>query len=91
MTAVRVPATKGHARMELLRGTYLQMADAYDHLVEGICHQAAKDLKDKKNDYLRFDAMDFFRSWWFYELTGLDGEEVITRLLDNEGGEYESH
>ena len=55
--------------------------DPYDLLIEGICRQAAKDLRNKVSLNYKIDAMDFFRSVWFEELTGLDGEEILQQLL----------
>lgn len=81
ITRIRVPATSGFGQLTLIRPRMGAEIDCYDLLIEAICHQAAKDLRGK-NDYQRFDAMDFFRSWWFEYLTELDGEEIINKLLD---------
>lgn len=80
MLIVRVPTPRGSASVSFLRRKDIRKVDEYDLLIEGICHQAAKDLKSK-NDRWRFDAMDFFRSKWFEYLTDLDGEEIIQKLL----------
>ena len=67
--------------MQYLRRSDIMKIDEYDLLIEGICHQAAKDLLG--NDmHWKIDAMEFFRSEWFLLLTDLDGEEIIQRLLD---------
>ena len=55
--------------------------DPYDLLVEGICRQAANDIRNKVALSYKLDAMDFFRSRWFEELTGLDGEEILQEIL----------
>lgn len=54
--------------------------DSYDLLIEAICRQAGKDLKSRSY-WIKVDAMDFFRSEWFEELTGMDGEMIIQHLL----------
>ena len=80
ITAVRVAASTGVAKITLLKRTASRKADCYDYLIEGIVHKAAQDLLSK-NRKLKIDAMDFFRSAWFEFLTGLDGEEIIQKLL----------
>lgn len=81
LTRIRVPATNGFGQLTLLRSRTFKELDSYDLLIEAICRQAAKDLRGKSLRY-RIDAMDFFRSEWFEFLTGLDGEEIINKLLD---------
>lgn len=80
---LRFPASSGFGQLTLLRPRIASEIDAYDLLVEAICHQASKDIRGK-DTYQRFDAMDFFRSEWFRALTRdeLDGEEIINKLLD---------
>ena len=78
---IRVQAKVGIAVYTLLRQRTARELDEYDYLIEAIVKQASRDLKSKNYD-TRTDAMDFFRSLWFTELTGLDGEEIIQRLLD---------
>lgn len=67
--------------MQYLRRSDIRKIDEYDLLIEGICHQAAKDLLGNDMRW-KIDAMEFFRSEWFLLLTDLDGEEIIQRLLD---------
>lgn len=78
---LRVPASSGFGQYTLLRPRVASELDGYDLLVEAICKQASKDLRGKNLD-LRIDAMDFFRSDWFFFLTGFDGEDIIDKLLD---------
>lgn len=79
---VRFATPKGSGAVSLIRPRVFAEIDSYDLLVEAICRQAAKDLCGK-NDYQRFDAMDFFRSEWFIMLApDLDGEDIINKLLD---------
>lgn len=79
---VRFAAPNGSGAVSLIRPRMFAEIDSYDLLIEAICRQAAKDLCGK-NDYWRFDAMDFFRSEWFMLLApDLDGEDIINRLLD---------
>lgn len=77
-----VQAASGFATVSLIRPRTAREIDSCDLLIEGICRQAARDLTCK-NQKLQIDAMDFFRSRWFVELTGLDGEEIISKLLDS--------
>lgn len=82
LSKISVRARVGTAQLTLLRPAKGRSTDEYDMLIEGIVRQAAKDLlgKDWHN---KFDAMDFFRSRWFEQLTSFDGEEVIQKLLDS--------
>lgn len=70
--------------MHYLRRSDIRKIDEYDLLIEGICHQAAQDIRSG-NDIDRDDAIWFFRSKWFEYLTDLDGDDIVERLLD-EGG-----
>ena len=81
LSRIRVHAPHGGASITLLKTRKPRTIDCYDLLIEGICRQAAKDLRNKVPQYWRFDAMDFFRSRWFEELTGLDGEEILQEIL----------
>lgn len=67
-----------------MRSNVSRGIDGYDRLIEGICHQAAQDIRSG-NDIDRDDAIWFFRSKWFEYLTDLDGDDIVKRLLD-EGG-----
>ena len=80
ITAVRVAASTGVAKITLLKRTASRKADGYDNLIEGIVDRARKDLFGNNFD-LKIDAMDFYRSAWFEFLTGLDGEEILQKLL----------
>ena len=80
ITRVRASAPRGSAQITLLRNRGSRKIDQYDYLIEGICHKAAQDLRCK-DIRLKLDAMDFFRSEWFYYLTGMNGDDVIERLL----------
>lgn len=65
--------------------------DPYERLVQAIAAQAAKDYR-KAREKLRkrpkniaaqqmlYDCEKFFRSGWFYEITGLDGKAVLKKL-----------
>ena len=78
---IRVQTNDGCAQVTLFeKNKPATHIDEYDLLIEGICKQAARDLKSKvlKN---KIDAMDFFRSRWFEHLTDLDGEEILQQLL----------
>lgn len=85
VTVIRVKAEDGISTWSLIREHSDRKIDEYDLLVEAIVRQAARDLKsiDYEN---RTDAMDFFRSEWFNDLTDdlLDGEEIIQELLRKE-------
>lgn len=83
LSKIRIHVTTGVASLTLLRSKQPRSIDEYDLLIEAICHQASKDLtgKDLKQ---KIDAMDFFRSEWFEELTGLDGEDILQELLRKE-------
>ena len=79
---IRVKCKTGTASYSLIRPrTYIEI-DEYDLLIEAICKQAARDLKSISYD-LKTDAMDFFRGKWFRHLTGLDGETILQKLLED--------
>lgn len=58
------------------------------NLIEGIVQQAAHDFRQgmkteaklHKPSLQRADAEKFFRSNWFYNLTGLDGAYIVRRM-----------
>ena len=81
LSRISIQAPDGVAMLTLRKEHNERPFDPYDLLIEGICRQAAKDLLNKVPQYWRFDAMDFFRSRWFEELTGLDGEEILQEIL----------
>lgn len=56
---------------------YILTDEGFLDLICGICEQARKDLKDPVQ---RLDAERFFRSMWFYELTGLNGQAILEKL-----------
>ena len=70
----------------------LKMEDAHPegihNLIEGIVKQAAHDFRQglkteaklHKPSLQRMDAEKFFRSNWFYNLTGLDGAYIVRRM-----------
>lgn len=81
MTKVRASAPRGIAQITLMKRRASRKIDNYDLLIEGICHRASSDLLGN-NLKQKIDAMDFFRSEWFYLLSnGLNGNDVIERLL----------
>lgn len=85
VTVIRVKAEDGISTWSLIREHADRKIDEYDLLIEAVVRQAARDLKSI--DYeKRTDAMDFFRSEWFNDLTDglLDGEEIIQELLRKE-------
>lgn len=81
LSRISIQAPDGVAMLTLRKEHNERSFDPYDLLIEGICRQAAKDLRNKVPQYWRFDAMDFFRSRWFEWLTGLDGEEILQEIL----------
>lgn len=64
------------------------------NLVRGIVEQAAQDWhkgnemerKTREMSSLKRECERFFRSRWFSTLTGLDGEYIIRRLVDESKG-----
>ena len=81
ITRVRASAPRGIAQITLMKRRDSRKIDNYDLLIEGICSRARNDLLGK-NMRQKIDAMDFFRSEWFYLLSnGMNGNDVIERLL----------
>lgn len=66
-------------RKRLYHNTKNTASDPYEDLVIGIVRQAKHDVL-KGNKKQRNDAIRFFRSEWFEELTGMDGREIL-RLI----------
>lgn len=80
ITRIRAKSSSGSAAYTLIRYNENYQYDYLNLIIEALCHRAALDVKDKDYD-IKTDAMDFFRSKWFSWLTGLDGEEILQRLL----------
>ena len=58
----------------------IKSPDGVERLVQAICRNAATDyLYSKKEEHV-VSAEKFFKSDWFFELTGLDGKSVLKRL-----------
>lgn len=55
----------------------------YENLVVGIVKLAISDYK-YGSDERKQDAEGFFKSDWFYDLTGFDGNYVIRQLKGDE-------
>lgn len=54
--------------------------DPYEELIIAICKLAAHDARKAKGKN-KSEAIWFFRSDWFRFLTGLDGEDILDRLI----------
>ena len=83
ISKIRMPTEDGYAELTLRKTHMPRKIDAYDLLVEAICRRASNDLLHGTYEQ-KTDAMDFFRSKWFEDLTDgeLDGEYIIQQLLD---------
>lgn len=56
------------------------------NLIQAIIRQASKDVLNlPPSSWVRQDAINFFKSDYFKELTGLEGEPILNHLLE----EYE--
>ena len=80
ITRIRARSSSGAAAYTLIRYNETYQYDYLNLIIEALCHRAALDVTSK-DDETKTDAMDFFRSKWFAWLTGLDGEEILQRLL----------
>ncbi len=58
----------------------IKSPEGMQRLVEAICRTAATDYLYSKKEKNVKDAEIFFKSDWFFELTGLDGKPILKRL-----------
>ena len=82
ITKVRASAPRGIAQITLMKRRVSREIDNYDLLIEGIMNRARIDLLGNNLKW-KIDAMDFYRSPWFFLLSDglVDGNDAIERIL----------
>lgn len=79
MNRVYLMTSSGAHRLHASPVELFDQDDPYCNLVIAMVRQSVKDLKSKTRK-IRDDAIWFFLSDWFRDLTGLDGEDILDRL-----------